>query len=162
MFFYSQILANVLEVFICAKLVWRDKMRFFCGPASLDALRPIIKMMGSLTGLSITAIALSQLDKIVLSKVVTLDVFGIYSAAYSIAMGLLPIAYSIGNASFPEIVKCNARDLESHFQRVLRKSITLIIILTTPIVSCFVFYSSQLIGFVENFLDNFDFMLIII
>ena len=154
MFFYSQILANVLEVFMCAKLVWRDKMRFFCGPASLDALRPITKMMGSLTGLSITAIALSQLDKIVLSKVVTLDVFGIYSAAYSIAMGLLPIAYSIGNASFPEIVKCNVRDLESHFQRVLRKSITLIIILTTPIVSCFVFYSSQLIGFVENFSDN--------
>ena len=84
-------------------------MRFFCGLASLEALRPVRKMMGSLTGLSLTAIAMSQLDKIVLSRIVTLDVFGVYSASYSIAMGLLPIAYSIGNASFPEIVKYKHR-----------------------------------------------------
>ena len=54
-------------------------------------------------------------------------------------MGLLPIAYSIGNASFPEIVKYNASDRAHDFQKVLRKSLILIIILTTPIASCFVF-----------------------
>ena len=154
LFFCSQIFASVLEVLLCAKLVWRGDMRFFCGLASLDSLRPITKMMGSLTGLSLTAIALSQLDKIVLSRIVTLDVFGVYSASYSIAMGLLPIAYSIGNASFPEIVKYNARDLAHDFQKVLRKCLILIIVLTTPIVSCFVFYSSQLIEFVDNFVDH--------
>ena len=159
LFFYSQILASVLEVLLCAKLVWRDKMRFFCGLASLEALRPITKMMGSLTGLSLTAIALSQLDKIVLSRLVTLDVFGVYSASYSIAMGLLPIAYSIGNASFPEIVKYKASDRAHDLQKVLRKSLILIIILTTPIASCFVFYSSELIGFAENFIDHGVFLL---
>ena len=97
---------------------------------------------------------MSQLDKIVLSRIVTLDVFGVYSASYSIAMGLLPIAYSIGNASFPEIVKYNASDRAHDFQKLLRKSLILIIILTTPIVSCFVFYSSELIGFAENFTDH--------
>lgn len=152
--FYSQILVSVLEVLFCAKLVWQEKMRFFCGLASLEALRPITKMMGSLTGLSLTAIALSQLDKIVLSRIVTLDVFGVYSASYSIAMGVLPIAYSIGNASFPQIVRYHACNSAQEFQKVLRKSLILIIILTTPIVSSFVFYSSQLTKIVENFTDQ--------
>lgn len=152
--FFSQILVSVLEVLLCAKLVWRGKMRFFCGLASLEALKPITKMMGSLTGLSLTAIALSQLDKIVLSRIVTLDVFGVYSASYSIAMGVLPIAYSIGNASFPHIVRYHACNRAQEFQKVLRKSLVLIIILTTPIVSTFVFCSSQLTEFVENFTDQ--------
>ena len=39
-----------------------------------------------------------------------------------------------------------ASDRAHDFQKVLRKSLVLIIILTTPIASCFVFYSTELIG----------------
>lgn len=102
-FFLAQMVANAFEVIALMGILWgRRHVPFFTGP-SWHELKKSMGMTLSLTGISITALLQSQIDKVLLSTWLPLSDFGVYSLSYSLAMGILPIAYAVGNATFPPL-----------------------------------------------------------
>lgn len=158
-FFYAQIAVNGLEFLFCAFLVWGRTLNFFTGLASKQAIQPVLKMTLSLSGLSITALILSQLDKIILSSFIPLDQFGIYSAAYALAMGIMPIAYAIGNASFPAINRYLAKYQTEELQQLIRKSFFMQALLVLPVAASFIFFTDKLEGLFLQFSNDAEMIL---
>jgi len=155
-FFWSQIVVNGVELLSLVLILWTSKLEFFVAPMRGEVLKKALKMTFSLTGISITALLLSQVDKIILSKFIALDEFGVYTVAYSLAMGVLPIAYSIGNASFPSISRFLAAGQLDEFQRIIRKILTLKSILVVPISGVLIFYSDRLLELFVLFTPKAD------
>jgi O-antigen/teichoic acid export membrane protein len=84
-------------------LLWRPLQAREAAPPrfSLTSLAGVWRFSAGMTGITITAIALMQVDKVVLSKVLPLKVFGYYMAASTIA-GMLPVLVGpIFVAAFP-------------------------------------------------------------
>lgn len=71
----------------------------------LETLREIGSMAGWLTLISVSIVALTQIDKIILSKLLNLSDFGFYVAGYTYAAGLAALSYPVGNAVFPQLTR---------------------------------------------------------
>jgi len=68
-------------------------------------LRPVWKTIASLTGATWLGALAVQMDKIILSKMVSLQQFGYYTIAASVAMGMLQLIYPLVQAILPHAVK---------------------------------------------------------
>lgn len=101
-FFWIQLLAAILEVTFLAGGTWWGRSGWHVRP-SLRELQGVVGHSSVLSGVSITGVALAQIDKVILSKLLPLGDFGVYSAAYTLASGLLALSYPIGNAVFPAL-----------------------------------------------------------
>jgi len=150
-FFWSQVFANGFELLFLAIMTWRTKLIFWTGVAAKKSLGQSLSMVFGLTGISISALFLSQVDKIILSKAVPLDVFGLYSVAYSLAMGLLPIAYSIGNAVFPELSRMIKSSQVEELNARVHKAFQLKRLTVLPVAGIMIFMSDHLVSLLSLF-----------
>ncbi len=101
-FFVIQLVANAFEVILLAAGVWYASPNRLVRPQWIQ-LRQLAGTAGILTAISLTSVGLLQIDKIILSKLLTLEDFGIYSAAYVLASGVFALSYPVGNAAFPQL-----------------------------------------------------------
>lgn len=150
-FFWSQIVINGLELLILAFILWSSGLHFFAPIAKVAQLGGSLQMTIPLSGISVSALLLSQLDKVILSKAVALDVFGLYSVAYGLAMGLLPIAYSVGNASFPQISRLLSANQLVEMQAIVRRAVALLSIGVIPLSGVLIFFTGQIMPFLHLF-----------
>jgi len=108
------------------------------------------KFAAGMTGISFMAFILTQLDKIVLSKMLTLEMFGFYSIAWVVASGLYYISnpfYSTLFPKFSQLVKVG--DSQSEVDLYHKSSQTLAVILI-PIAMFIVFYSFEILELWTN------------
>lgn len=133
-FFLFQLFAGIGEVGMLAAAVWWRRH----GWSELPQLAPLRAAAGQsmiLTGISLTAVGLSQIDKVVLSKILLLGEFGIYSATYSIAAGLLAFSYPVCNAIFPGLSQSlDQRDF-GRLEALVRWGTELTILLAVPLAA---------------------------
>ena len=130
-FFVIQLIGNIAEVGLLAGGVWRQQGHHFISP-KLSMLHDIRAMAGGLTLVSLTAVALSQIDKIILSKLLSLGDFGLYSAGYTMAAGLVALSYPAGNAIFPQLSRSiDAKD--GGATRIVQVATELTILILVPI-----------------------------
>lgn len=132
LFFISQLIVNGIELVALQFMAWRG-----IGGAALTApdwqqFKKSIGLTVSLSLISLTAFALSQIDKLILTKLLPLTEFGIYSVAYALAMGILPLSYSIGNAIFPELSRLKAKAVSRELGDRLSKALRLTLVLVGP------------------------------
>lgn len=103
-FFKWQIIVSVLHLCLMASSLWRslphtdDRPRF-----RPDLFREIWRFAAGVTGIAITATLLTQLDKIILSRMLPLEVFGYYSLANVTAMVLYRLINPIYGALYPRL-----------------------------------------------------------
>lgn len=130
--FVIQLLFNAVEAALLVFGVWWSSKFKFLAPR-LQPLRRVARQAGILTVIALTAVALSQVDKIVLSRILTLGDFGVYSAAYTLASGLLALAYPVGNAIFPELNQSLDRGRSDAAARLLRLGTEMTILIVVPL-----------------------------
>jgi len=68
-------------------------------------LRPVWRTVVSLSGAALLGALTVQMDKIVLSRMATLEQFGFYSVASSVALGLLQFIYPLIQAVLPRAIQ---------------------------------------------------------
>lgn len=101
-FFGAQLVASALLTMATAWLLWRS-----LPPASRAsrfdraALARVWRFAAGMLGISITAVILVQADKIVLSRLLSLEAFGYYALAATVAAGLYAIISPVFLAVFP-------------------------------------------------------------
>ncbi len=130
-FFLIQLLGSATEVALLAGGIWL-RHPFGLAQPRWSVLYDIRALAGGLTLISLTAVALSQIDKIVLSKLLSLGDFGLYSAGYAVAAGLVALSYPVGNAVFPQLSR--ALDTgRADIKRIIRAATELTILIVIPI-----------------------------
>lgn len=79
------------------------------GRFSLDALRSVWRFAGGMMGITLLALLLTQVDKVLLSKLLTLSEFGYYTLAATVAGALYMLIGPITQAFYPKFCQLHAQ-----------------------------------------------------
>lgn len=79
------------------------------GYFSLDAMRCVWRFAGGMAGITFLALLLTQVDKTLLSKLLTLSDYGYYMLASSVAGALYTLISPISQAFYPRLCELHAR-----------------------------------------------------
>ena len=105
-FFWWQALLSLLTLATLAALAYRalpaaaGRARF-----SLAALRPVWRFAGGMLGITLLALLLTQVDKVLLSKLLTLSDFGYYTLATVVASALFMLSGPVASAWSPRLAQ---------------------------------------------------------
>jgi O-antigen/teichoic acid export membrane protein len=105
-FFIWQALASALQTIVMGVALWRSLPRAATAARFEKAtLLRIWRFAAGMTGISAMAVILTQLDKIILSKLLPLELFGYYTLAALVASSLLLLVTPIFAAAFPNFTQ---------------------------------------------------------
>lgn len=141
-FFLWQILSSVLNLSLMMFLLWRN-LPFSESKTVFDfrLLKGIWRFAAGMSGISILGIILSQLDKIVLSKLISLEEFGYYMLANAIAMSLGRVIAPVFSGIYPKFTQLAAGNKQSELKDLYHKVSQLVAILIFPIAIILIFFS---------------------
>ncbi|CAN5444744.1 polysaccharide biosynthesis protein [soil metagenome] len=131
-FFLWQALCSGLQTSLVAVLAWRAT----AGPTSprwrADLLWSIRRFAGGVLGISLLGAILSQMDKVVVSNLLTLDAFGRYTLAALAAGGLSRVVGPLFMALFPKFSEQLAIGDEKGLADVYHRGTQLLSVLVFP------------------------------
>lgn len=110
-FFLWQALISVLNLVILVTVTYTSLPRADRMPRfSVDALRGVWRFAGGMMGITFLALLLTQVDKILLSKLLSLTEFGFYTLAAAVAGALYMLIGPITQAWYPRLCELHAQD----------------------------------------------------
>ena len=150
-FFLWQAAISLLE---CAVLMLKVKRLLPGAPApsafSVQAIRSTWQFARGMVATSILVLILTQIDKLLLSKVLTLEEFGRYTLAATIA-GALAIFFSpISAAIYPQFTQLYTQRREAELIAAYHNAAQLLTTLLTPAALMLVFWGEPILGLWTN------------
>lgn len=96
----------LMETLVRGGLAWRtlDVKRKIM-KWDLMELRPVWRLVASMSGVTLLGAVTVQMDKIVLSRMATIEQFGYYTIAAAIASGILQLIYPLVQAVLPRAIQ---------------------------------------------------------
>ena len=104
MFFYWQLLSNVLYVFVLYIITWK-KFKNDKGTIKFKILKETYKYALSMAGMGVLTAFLSQIDKIYVSKNFSIEIFGYYTIAFTFSLIPFILISTLVKAVFPSLTK---------------------------------------------------------
>ena len=99
-----------------------------------------------MTGIAITVALLTQLDKIILSKMLSLEMFGYYILAFNVSNILNALVQPTFTAIFPVFSQMVAEENEKDLTMLYHKSCQFVSMIVLPFGTTIAFYSQELLG----------------
>jgi O-antigen/teichoic acid export membrane protein len=144
-FFVWQLVASAIQVaFVVAALWWklpgggRPRVR-------RELLAPIWRFAAGMSGISILALVLTQIDKIVLSRILPLKDFGYYALASVVSLGLYTLILPVFDAFFPRFSTLVALRDEDALRRVYHRACQLMSVLILPIAAVLAIWADRVL-----------------
>jgi O-antigen/teichoic acid export membrane protein len=145
-YFLWQGVIGLFQTFVTAACLWRslpnsDRRATF----RLDMLRHIWRFAAGISGIIFFAVILTQMDKIILSRLLTLEMFGYYTLASTVAMGLYRFIGPVFNAAYPQftqLVSTGDLDALTHFYH---RSCQIMAVFILPPALTIAFFSSEIL-----------------
>jgi len=141
-----QVAVSFVQVAVMLVVLWR-LLPGSRGPARVRL--PLVKRIGpfaaGLSGITVTAIIITNLDKVVLSRSLTLVEFGYYTLAVQVANSLQVIVTPVFNAVFPRLSQLIAAEDGSGTVRLYHASSGLMASLILPAGAVLALFSYQVI-----------------
>jgi O-antigen/teichoic acid export membrane protein len=107
-----------------------------------DLLRGVWTYAAGMTGISVVALILTQTDKIILSRLLTLENFGYYTLAATLAgTAIGTISGSIGTAYFPQFSQLAAVEDDKGLRTAYHRSAQVVSALLIPTACTLAFFS---------------------
>ena len=109
-FFNWQLFASVLNVLVLAIMLWRT-LPSSTEPAQFQKILffNVWRFAAGMSGITVTALLFNQLDKVILSKLLSLTMFGYYSLAWQIIGALFILYFPLYAVFFPVFTQHVAR-----------------------------------------------------
>lgn len=147
LFFLWQSFVGLLTTIALAVWLWKSlpKAR---RPVSFDK-RLLVKnwrFASGMMGISLVTILLTQLDKIILSKMLTLEMFGYYMLAFNVANTLINLATPIFSALFPKFSQLVATGEESKLAILYHKGCQLFSVLFFPVAITIAIFAKDILA----------------
>ncbi len=129
-----QVVVGILQVVVYGSMLWRSlpsstRRPRFQKPILLSLARYSLGMAGT----SFTATIISQLDKVVLSKVLPLKSMGYYTLAGLLASGITIVVGPLQTAIFPRLSQLAAQPESSTLVELYHRSCQVVSLLVLPV-----------------------------
>jgi O-antigen/teichoic acid export membrane protein len=143
-YFVWQILSSALQTGTLAVVFWRylgeRPQRPWFRRDVLVRLRPFLMGM---TGTTILVLMTTQIDKVILSRILPLAVFGYYMLANSVATNLLRFVVPVQQAFFPQFADLVARGDKTRLTMLYHRMAQMLSVLTIPLALMVVLFARQ-------------------
>lgn len=143
-YFSFQIVVSACETFTSAYFLWNSlpqserQSRF-----QLSTLHEIWRFAAGMMGINIVSLILGQSDKIILSKMLTLEMYGYYMLAWTVGGALSRLVMPIRLALFPMFSQFVAARDDVGITFVYHKSCQLVSVMVLPIASVLGLFSYE-------------------
>lgn len=118
-FLLWQVLASTTQVTLLMLFLWLNLPPSERAPRFNPTLaRNIWQFAAGMSGIAVLGLILSQVDKVIVSKLFSLRVFGYYTLAWAVANGLLAVSRVVFNAVFPRM----SEQVAAHDENGIRDS----------------------------------------
>jgi O-antigen/teichoic acid export membrane protein len=107
---------------------------------SLTTLRPVWRYAGGMTGITLLALLLTQVDKLLLSRLLSLQDFGYYSLASMVAGVLYLLITPITTAMFPRMVELVSVSDNASLADIYHRGAQLVSVITAPMAVLLAFH----------------------
>ncbi len=112
---------------------------------SRQALAGVWKFAGGMMGITFLALLLTQVDKVILSRLLTLKYFGYYTLAATVAGVLYMVIGPITQAIYPHMVELSSRHNQTGLISIYHQGAQLVTILTAPAVMLLSFFAGGVV-----------------
>jgi O-antigen/teichoic acid export membrane protein len=132
-FFLWQIVVSLLQTLLTVFWLWRSLPG--AGHAARfqgELLRGIWRFAAGMSGITVTAIILTQLDKIILSKLLSLEMFGYYCVGSTVAMSLYRLIAPVSSAIYPRFTQLVSLGDQEGLRKLYHQSCQLMSVLIFP------------------------------
>jgi O-antigen/teichoic acid export membrane protein len=145
-FLLWQALIALMQVVVLRIALWRSFPTKEKGKFSKKILGNIWRFAAGMSGIALTGTILTQMDKIILSKILSLREFGYYTFASTIAAALFYIIMPIYTAYYPRLTDLvNKGDL-LELVKAYHQGCQLMAVAILPLSLVLVFYSDEVLG----------------
>lgn len=145
-FFIWQVFTSVISVMLLVYLTYQSLPKFTnLAKFSSNAIKEIWRFASGMMGISFLALLLTQVDKVLLSKLITLEEYGYYTLATSLAGGLALISIPITQAIYPRFVECVAQNKQQELIKLYHQGAQFISCLVAPLALMLAFFGEEII-----------------
>jgi len=142
-FFTWQIVVSALNVTLITVLLWRSLPSADRAPRfDLRLLRTIWRFAAGMGGITLSSVVLMQMDKVILSKLLSLEMFGYYTLA-GVASSVIPVMIvgPLFNAVFPRFTSLATVNDDAALTLLYHQSSQLVAVLVLPVSAVLAFFS---------------------
>lgn len=145
-FFAWQAAVSAVQAVLMAGFFWRSLPASDRRPRfDLTLLRHVWRFAAGVSGITLTGLILTNIDKIILSKLLILRMFGYYSLAWVVANGLWVITSSVFNVVFPRLSALVATSDEAGLKQSYRRGSQLMAVLILPTAGVLSLFSFEIL-----------------
>lgn len=145
-FFVWQMVASLLQTGLVAGFTWRSLPRIRAQPRfEPHLLQRIWRFAAGVSGITLMGVILTQLDKLVLSRLLSLEMFGYYTLAGVVATSLHRFVSPIFSALYPRLTELVAGGEEWAVQRLYHRSSQLTAVVILPVAIIMAFFSPEIL-----------------
>lgn len=145
-YFLWQIVASVIQIGLIAFFLWRSLPEFSEPPRfRREILSSIWRFAASMTGIVAASTILTQLDKVILSRILSLETFGYYTLASVVAMSLYRFISPVFTATFPRFTHLVGTGATEELIRLYHKSAQLLSVLVLPVAVVVSLFSKEIL-----------------
>ena len=146
-FFVWQLVIAFTQVGCTRWVLWRSLRAVNVGRSPSfkgSVLRRVWRFAAGMTGIALVSYLLTQMDKIILSRMLSLSEFGYYMIATAAAGTLYRLIGPIYNAVFPRMAQLVGIEQEEELKTLYHKSCQYMSVAVIPVAAVGVVFSSQL------------------
>lgn len=139
------LIVTVFQVVVMRYSFWNCLPDGYRSSFELSILKKLWRFTAGMIGISFTAILLTQADKIILSKLLSLSDFGYYTLASTAAMIIGKITAPVFTAYYPKLASLVAvRDHEA-LTKTYHKGCQLLAVAVFPVAWSLIFFSNEIL-----------------
>ncbi len=146
-FLICQLAATVLQCGLLALFFWRELPPTGLTPRyRFNLLKGVWRYAAGMAGISVAVLILTQTDKVILSKMLSLEDFGYYSLAITLAgTGLSTIIGSIQNVYYPQFSQLVAQERLAELGFLYHRACQVMSFFLIPAVCILAFFSFEIL-----------------
>ena len=145
-FLVWQISVSAVQAVLIALLLWSNLPSPGRSPRFNPSLiRGVWRFAAGMSGITLVGLILTQVDKVLVSKLLTLRIFGYYTLAWTVANGLLTISTAVFNVIFPRMSAQVAASEESGIRQSYHRGAQLMAVAILPVAAILSFFSFDIL-----------------
>jgi len=147
-FFLWLVAVNAAKAVLLAICLWKSLPPATCSPQfDLRRVRNIWRFAAGMSGITACALILTQSDKVILSKLFNLKLFGYYTLAGMFGVGLSMTVGSVFNTVFPRFSALVAAGNEEALKHLYHRCTQLMAVLILPLAAVLALFSTDILQF---------------
>lgn len=145
-FFGWQLAMSLLNVLTIGLLLWKS-VHWAPGAARFDSgiLKSVWRLAFGMGAAAVTILLFNQMDKVILSRQISLSAFGYYSLAWQVVGGLFLFYFPIYSAFYPAITQAISQGDREELVNIYHKGCQLMSVSVLPVAAVIFFFSRDLL-----------------